>query len=432
MRRRRAALVALCLVPALGCAGAGAPPPAVYPLVASLAAVPLGTFQNQALPGSLAEDRGARLGGFSDLYHDPRDGANVFWTVPGRGPTRVDGRGTTFEVPDYNPALVKVMADASGVAVLQQVPIRTSDGRPVSGLPDGAEGGTRPLGPDGTALAFNPNGLDPQGLVRLPDGTFWLADDYGPSLVHLARDGRVLERWLPRGRRLAGAGYAVADVLPAALALRQPDRGLASLAATSEGRFLYTMMAAPLSSPAGDEAPHPVRLLQVDTLLGRTVSQWLYLPETASGAYGARTERISALSFVNANALLAVEQTAAGPRVYALGLDGATSVLGGRFDALPGPALDDLDAAGLARAGVEPVTKLLVADLRPVADPGSRIEGLAIVDADTISIVTDDGFGLAPPPTVLGFEGPPGPETASPPSSRLVTIRLDASLPLGR
>jgi hypothetical protein len=431
MRRRRAALVALCLVPALGCAGGGAPPPAVYPLVASLATVPLGTFQNQALPGSLADDNGARLGGFSDLYHDPRDGANVFWTVPGRGPTRVDDRGTTFEVPDFNPALVKLMADASGVAVLQQVPIRTSDGRPVSGLPNGPEGGTSPLGPDGAALAFNPNGVDPQGLVRLPDGTFWLAEDNGPSLVHLARDGRVLERWLPRGRSLAGADYAVAEVLPAALARREPDRGLASLAATSEGRFLYTMMAAPLPSASVAEGPRPVRLLQVDTLLGRTVSQWVYLPEPASGETSARTGRISALSFVNANALLAVEQTPAGTRVYAVGLDGATSVLGSRYDSLAGAVVDDLDAAGLARKGIEPVTKSLVADLRPMAGPG-RIEGLAIVDADTISIVTDDGFGIAPVPTVLGLEGPPGPEKAPPPSSRLVTIRLDAPLPLGR
>src|SRR5262245_32575776 len=206
MRRWWRALVALGLVSALGCAGAG--PPAVpgvgRPLVAALAPVPLGSFQNQALPGSLADDRGARLGGFSDLYHDPRDGANVFWTVPGRGPTRVGERGLTFEVPDFNPALVKLMADPSGIVVLQQVPIRTFDGQPVSGLPNGPSRGATPLGPDGEALGFDPNGLDPQGLVRVPDGTFWLAEDHGPSLVHLGRDGRVLERWLPRARGLAG------------------------------------------------------------------------------------------------------------------------------------------------------------------------------------------------------------------------------------
>jgi hypothetical protein len=433
MRRRAAAPVALCLA-ALGCAGAGPPaaPDAEHPLVAALAAVPLGSFQNQALPGSLVDDRGARLGGFSDLYHDPRDGANVFWTVPDRGPTRADEHGLVFEVPDFNPALVKVMADPSGVTVLQQVPIRTFDGAPVYGLPNGPVGASSPLGPDGGALAFNPNGLDPQGLVRVQDGTFWLSEDYGPSLVHLARDGRVLERWLPRGRSLAGAGYSVADVLPAVLARAQPDRGLASLTATAEGRFLYTMMAAPLSAAPAQEGPRPVRLLQVDTLLARTVGQWVYLPEPARDDARERPARVSALSFVNSSALLTVEQTETGARVYALALDGATSVLGGAYDSPTGAALDDLGAAGLARAGIQPVGKSLVFDLARVSGPESRIEGLAVVDADTISVVTHDGFGLAPPPTVLGFEGPSERQAAAPAASRLVTVRLAEALPLGR
>jgi hypothetical protein len=431
MRRRAGAVVAIGLA-SLGCAGVG--PPGVldagHPLVATLSAVPLGSFQNQALPGSLGDDRGARLGGFSDLYHDPRDGASVFWTVPGRGPTRADERGLVFEVPDFNPALVKLMTDPTGVTVLQQIPIRTTDGGPVSGVPDAPVGGAPALGPDGTTLAFNPNGLDPQGLVRVPDGTFWLSEGYGPSLVHVARDGRVLERWLPRGRSLAGAGYSVAEVLPATLARAQPDGGLASLAATGEGRFLYTMMAAPLSAAPARTGPRPVRLLQVDTLLARTVAQWVYFSEPAQDDGRDTPGRVSALSFVNANALLAVERTAAGSRVYALALDGATSVVGGAYDQ-PGAALDGLDAAALARAGIHPVAKSLVLDLGLVAGRESRIEGLAIVDADTISVVTDDAFGLAPPPTILGFEGPS--ETQAPPAaSKVVTVRLAEALPLGR
>ena len=208
MGRWRAPLVAVlggaCT---FGCAGASPPPPldADHPLTASLPAIPLASFQNQALPGSLADDHGVRLGGFSDLYHDPRDGTNVFWTVPDRGPTVAGEMGLTHAVPEYNPALVKLMADASGTAVLQQIPISTPDGQPVSGLPNAGE--TAPLGPDGAPLAFNPNGLDPEGIVRVPDGTFWLAEEYGPSLVHLSRDGRVLERWMPRGRRSPGAAY---------------------------------------------------------------------------------------------------------------------------------------------------------------------------------------------------------------------------------
>jgi hypothetical protein len=34
-----------------------------------------------------------------------------------------------------------------------------------------------------TALPYNPDGLDTEDLVAAPDGTFWVVDEYSPSLV---------------------------------------------------------------------------------------------------------------------------------------------------------------------------------------------------------------------------------------------------------
>jgi len=268
--------------------------------------------------------------------------------------------------------------------------------------------------------------------VRVPDGTYWLAEEYGPSLVHLARDGRVLERWLPRGRGLTGAEYPVAEVLPAALVRREADRGLESLTATGEGRFLYTMMEGPLALPGASSDSRPVRLLQVDTLLARAVSEWVYLPEPPADYAPAARARVSALSFVNSGSLLAVETTAAGTRVYQLDLGGATNLLGGAFDSAAGSPVDALDARGLAVVGIRPVAKSLVLDLGQAAGGLGRVEGLAIVDADTIVVGTDDGFGLSSSPQLLGFDAYPEPTPVRPPSSRLVMIRLGAALPLGR
>ncbi len=39
--------------------------------------------------------------------------------------------------------------------------------------------------------------LDPESLVRAPDGTFWVGDEHGPFLVHLDARGRVLEPPFP-------------------------------------------------------------------------------------------------------------------------------------------------------------------------------------------------------------------------------------------
>jgi glycerophosphoryl diester phosphodiesterase len=35
--------------------------------------------------------------------------------------------------------------------------------------------------------------LDPESLVVMPDGTFWMGDEFGPFLIHLDSTGRVLE-----------------------------------------------------------------------------------------------------------------------------------------------------------------------------------------------------------------------------------------------
>ena len=35
--------------------------------------------------------------------------------------------------------------------------------------------------------------LDPESMVRMADGSFWLGDEFGPFLLHFAADGRLLE-----------------------------------------------------------------------------------------------------------------------------------------------------------------------------------------------------------------------------------------------
>lgn len=61
---------------------------------ATLGDIPLGTFSNALLPGTVGDDRSVDLGGIgSDLYPAGRKGE--FWTVTDRGPNgqiKVDGK----------------------------------------------------------------------------------------------------------------------------------------------------------------------------------------------------------------------------------------------------------------------------------------------------------------------------------------------------
>jgi len=48
-------------------------------------------------------------------------------------------------------------------------------------------------GGDASARLLTGFDLDPESLVLAPDGTFWISEEFGPFLLHVAADGRLLE-----------------------------------------------------------------------------------------------------------------------------------------------------------------------------------------------------------------------------------------------
>lgn len=60
-----------------------------------------------------------------------------------------------------------------------------------------ANTGETPVDLNGTVLAPSDHGLDSEGLVAMPDGTFWVSDEYGPFIVHFDANGKELERLSP-------------------------------------------------------------------------------------------------------------------------------------------------------------------------------------------------------------------------------------------
>src|SRR5688572_27973124 len=78
--------------------------------------IPIKSFQNSVLPGSVTNDRKVLLGSLgSDLWRGPSDAPGEFWMISDRGPNgqiRVDGKNRrTFWIPEFNPAIVKVKLD---------------------------------------------------------------------------------------------------------------------------------------------------------------------------------------------------------------------------------------------------------------------------------------------------------------------------------
>ena len=90
---------------------------------------------------------------------------------------------------------------ANGAAtVVHAIPLKGTAGNLLNGLSASITSTTMEgaYGPDGKELARSPDGFDSEGLVRLADGTFWIGEEYGGSIAHVAADGTVIKRLVPK------------------------------------------------------------------------------------------------------------------------------------------------------------------------------------------------------------------------------------------
>lgn len=205
---------ALAMAAALGAAtpaaGQGWNSPATY----TLPEVDLSSFI-AASTGVSANGHGVELGGIgSDLWRGPGDEPGVYWMITDRGPNAdAPSSGKTFPVPAFTPTILKVRTVGSTIEILQALPITGVNDATfgVTGLPNllNLTGLPAPneaiyacdLGPLPTNPVVdnptNPNGIDSEGLVRQRNGSFWVVEEYGPSLLRIDPNGRVVKRFFP-------------------------------------------------------------------------------------------------------------------------------------------------------------------------------------------------------------------------------------------
>jgi hypothetical protein len=386
-----------------------------------------------SLPKSiqLENDRGILLGGFSDLWRASTDPKNEFWIVTDRGPNaspEIDGKKhRTFPVPDFTPLILHVRADRDRLKLLEIIPLTDKRKRPVTGLPNDTAKDGPSFSYDAKAeLGVNPNGLDTEGMIRMPDGSFWLAEEYRPSIVKVSANGVVEKRLIPEGEKLDGATCEVADTLPAVYARRKENRGFEGLALSEDATILYAALQSPLSNPdeKSGEKSRNTRILAIDIEADRPAAEYVYqFDEAKDFDVGAKRKdmKIGGVAIWSAKQMLVLERTDAKAKIYAVDLSRATNLLATPHSSATGNAsLERMD--DLAKANIRPLPKKLVADLSAVAGIPEKLEGLAIVDAETIAVVNDNDFGFK------GFDDN-GRAISNGVKSELVLIHLPSKLP---
>ncbi len=391
--------------------------------------------QERAMPGQVPDDRGLNMGGiFSGLYHTQGDPENMFYAIADRGPngqvTVGKDRRRTFPIPEYNPVIYKLTLQNDQVQIISATPIRTRNGKPVTGLSN-TDNDEVPYTYDGqTRLELNPNGLDIEGLARASDGTFWVCDEYSPSVAHITADGTVVRRLVPEGITLA-ADTDVRPVLPAIYAKRRLNRGFEGVTISQDGTRLFITLQSPLDFPTKEigRASRMMRLLVVDTQKLMPVAEYVYVAEPISrfGETEQGEMKLSDVAFVNPTTLLVDERTDKVAHIYQVDLSGATNILGTRWSDPKNTSnsLEALTPEQLSANGITPVKKSLVADLSKVPGMPEKIEGLTVVNPTTIAIGNDNDFGFDK------FDGS-GRAVNNNLKNQLMILRLPQALPLKR
>jgi hypothetical protein len=366
--------------------------------------VPIKELHNKVLPGSVADDRKVLLGSVgSDLWRGPKDPRDEFWMVTDRGPNgqiKVDGTNRrTFWVPEFNPMILKVKTQGKEVRILEALPIVGQSRKPVTGLPNLQGRDETPYNYSAQELLnFNPNGLDTEGLVRMTTGDFWIAEEYGPSLIHVDRTGKVLKRYIPEGLKLEDTDYPVANALPAIYGKRKINRGFEGLALSSDEKTLYVVLQSPLLNPdrKTGNVSRNTRVLVFDIATEKVTAEYVYRLDVSSefdpNAKNNPDEmKLSGVVFLNPTTLLMLERTDLVAKLYSVNLKKATNILNTQWDdAKTAPALEALHDPASAQVRVVP--KSLVLDLSSLYGMAEKIEGITVLDRHTIAVASDNDF----------------------------------------
>jgi len=171
--------------------------------------------------------------------------AGYFYGMTDRGPnvTAPDGTNKIEPYLDFQPAIALFQLADGKANVVKVIGLSLADGTPMNGRVN-PEADTAEIIYDvnGNVLPTSPAGLDPEGLVALTDGTFWVSDEYGPYIVHFDASGKEISRLNPYSTATSGNNLP----LPAELKKRKPNKGMEGLTLTPDGKYLVGIMQSPL------------------------------------------------------------------------------------------------------------------------------------------------------------------------------------------
>lgn len=358
------------------------------------------------IPASARDKFGETVGSFSALTYDAKswkrnsDGtySGIFYMQPDRG---YNNPGTTnWRARFFTLAITLAPAPAGGVGqnqvgitVADTTILSEADGTPFTAL-DTAAGaaGVRPATGSLPPLPQGYNGrisIDAEGIARMPDGSFWVSDEYGPYIYKFSAAGvlqaaiRPPAAFIPqRNGADSFASNNPAPNQPAPAPVdptvgRQNNQGLEGLSLSPDGTTLFALLQSAARQDGGTGSASSIRfntrLLAYDitgttpVLKGEYVLQ---LPTTRTAAGATLVCAQSEILAISSTQFLVLCRDAGFGHTYPIptstyrkilvyDISGATNIAGSKFD---GPA-NPVAPNGVLDSSIKPALRTEFIDI---------------------------------------------------------------------
>jgi hypothetical protein len=317
-------------------------------------------------------------------FHQKSDKGHLeFYAISDRGPNfSFDERKIISFNPSFSPIIAHVDVETGVRAYVKDFTSLKREGKPITGINPGQDGTDEILCDVHLNKLTTDFGLDTESLGLLKNGDFVVGDEYGPSINIVDHTtGNIIKRFTP------------GDGLPEILKDRQFNKGFESVAVAPNGK-VYALLEGVLTLDAQSvKTAKLIRMVELD--LEKNTTRMFAYPFDHAKYQDSSKVKVGDLSAIDNETFLLVEQ---GPAtdgqfyslIFKINIADATDITDKKH--APGQELEQGNLAALE--AIKPVTKQLVFNPREHGWTEKKLEGLTVIDSNTIAITNDNDFAI--------------------------------------
>lgn len=308
------------------------------------------------------------------------------YAICDRGPNYTidapQGKNSTivFPIPTFSPfiGVIDIIPEIS--ATLTDVIVLNIDDQAITGLPIPSTQFERSIPTDLNFKPLSPDlrGIDSESLDFDSEGNFWFGDEYRPSIFKAHREkGTILQTFTP--------GNGLPEILKHGI----QNRGFEALAIAPNGKVYALIESILIFGGTTKNTANFIRMIELDPHTHQTRTFAYPFDQNIYSSHS--SVKIGDLAAIDDTHFLLVEQgaTSSGMRniLYIIDISNATDISN---ITLP---LENISSENNEK--IQCIKKIKLFDAQQYDWPHEKLEGIAIINENTIAISNDNDFGFS-------------------------------------